>query len=64
MKLYSTHSSSPSELEGALMQPGDVPRTEADVTDLEEELGYKPATPVQKGIEKFITWYKSYFEIK
>lgn len=46
------------------MQPGDVPRTEADVTDLVENLGYKPDTPVQKGIEKFIDWYKSYFGIK
>jgi hypothetical protein len=44
------------------MQPGDVPKTEADVTDLAEDLGYKPDTPVQKGIERFIEWYKSYFE--
>jgi nucleoside-diphosphate-sugar epimerase len=48
------------ELKGALMQPGDVPCTEADVTDLVENLGYKPNTPVQKEIEKFIKWYKSY----
>jgi UDP-glucuronate 4-epimerase len=41
-----------------------VPRTEADVTDLVDDLGYNPDTPVQKGIEKFITWYKSYFEIQ
>jgi UDP-glucuronate 4-epimerase len=46
------------------MQPGDVPRTEADVTDLVENLGYKPDTPVQKGIENFINWYKSYFGIQ
>ena len=46
------------------MQPGDVPRTEADVTDLVENLGYKPETPVQMGIEKFIEWYKSYFGIQ
>lgn len=45
------------------MQPGDVPRTEADVTDLVENLGYKPNTPVQKGIERFIEWYKNYFNI-
>lgn len=43
------------------MQPGDVPRTEADVTDLVENLGYKPDTPIQKGIEKFIEWYRLYF---
>jgi UDP-glucuronate 4-epimerase len=46
------------------MQPGDVPRTEADVTDLVENLGYKPHPPVQKGIGEFIKWYKSYFKMK
>lgn len=48
-------------LTGLPMQSGDVPRTEADVTDLVENLGYKPDTPVQIGIERFIDWYKSYF---
>lgn len=46
------------------MQPGDVPRTEADVTDLMRDLGYKPSTPVKTGIEKFTTWYKTYFGIE
>ena len=46
------------------MQPGDVPRTEADVKDLVENLGYKPNTPVQIGIENFIEWYKAYFGIQ
>lgn len=45
------------------MQPGDVPRTEADVTDLEENLSYKPDTPVQKGIDSFIQWYRDYYSI-
>lgn len=44
------------------MQPGDVPRTEADVTDLVEDLGYRPDTPVQAGIEKFVEWYREYFK--
>ena len=44
------------------MQPGDVPRTEADVTDLVEDLGYKPCTSVEKGIAEFIEWYKGYFD--
>jgi UDP-glucuronate 4-epimerase len=44
------------------MQPGDVTRTDADVTDLVENFGYKPDTPVSMGIEKFINWYKSYFK--
>ncbi len=61
-----TQLSSPlGELEGALMQPVPIAigisRTEAYVTDLVENLGYKPNTPVQKGIEKFIKWYKTYF---
>jgi UDP-glucuronate 4-epimerase len=45
------------------MQLGDVPRTEADVSDLVENLGYKPDTPVEVGIEKFIEWYKMYFDL-
>ena len=46
------------------MQPGDVPRTEADVTDLMADLNYKPNTTIQKGIENFIEWYKPYFGIQ
>lgn len=46
------------------MQPGDVPRTEADVTDLVRDLGYKPSTSVKTGIEKFTDWYKTYFGIE
>lgn len=45
------------------MQPGDVSRTEADVSDLVENLGYKPDTPVKVGIERFVEWYKRYFKI-
>lgn len=44
------------------MQPGDVPRTEADVTDLVKNLGYKPNTPVKVGIGRFVEWYKMYFK--
>lgn len=45
------------------MQPGDVPRTEADVSDLVKNMGYRPDTPVKAGIKKFIEWYKMYFKI-
>jgi len=45
------------------MQPGDVPRTEADVTDLVENLGYKPDTKVQDGIDAFIKWYREYYSV-
>ena len=45
------------------IQPGDVPRTEADVTDLEENIGYKPDTKVQDGIDTFIKWYREYYSV-
>ncbi len=45
------------------LQPGDVPDTYADVTDLVELLEYKPSTPIDKGIENFVGWYRNYFNI-
>ena len=44
----------------APMQPGDVPATYADVDDLMHEVGFKPATPIKDGIERFIKWYRDY----
>jgi UDP-glucuronate 4-epimerase len=45
------------------MQPGDVPATHADVSHLEKDVQYKPKTPVEEGIRKFIKWYKEYYKI-
>jgi UDP-glucuronate 4-epimerase len=45
------------------IQPGDVPDTYADVTDLAEDFDYKPSTTVKKGVEEFIKWYKKYYSI-
>jgi UDP-glucuronate 4-epimerase len=45
------------------MQPGDVPATYADVDDLMADVGFKPATPIRAGIERFITWYKGYYAV-
>lgn len=42
------------------IQPGDVPNTSADVSEL-KKLGFLPKTPVEKGIKNFITWYKNYY---
>ncbi len=39
------------------MQPGDVVKTYADVTDLEARFGYRPATPVKEGVKRFADWY-------
>ncbi len=44
------------------LQPGDVPDTYADVTDLVEQIHYKPATPVDQGIANFVAWYRNYFK--
>ena len=44
------------------LQLGDVPDTYADVTDLVEQFGYKPNTPVDQGVANFIDWYKGYFK--
>lgn len=44
------------------IQAGDVPATFADVTDLVEDLGYKPETSVQEGINNFIDWYLDFFK--
>jgi len=43
------------------MQPGDVLATWADVSDLETELHYKPATPVKQGVRSFVDWYLGYY---
>ncbi len=43
------------------LQPGDVPATFADVSDLIRDTGYKPDTSIQTGIKNFIGWYKEYF---
>jgi len=45
------------------LQPGDVPDTYADVTELVEDLGYKPNTSVETGIRNFVTWYRDYYGV-
>ena len=45
------------------MQPGDVQRTYANIDDLIEDVGFRPATPIEEGVEKFVDWYKSYYKI-
>ena len=43
------------------LQPGDVPATWADVTDLSADFGYQPSTPVEVGIRRFVEWYRGYY---
>lgn len=46
------------------IQPGDVPKTFADVADLENDIGYRPSTTVEEGIHEFIRWYKGYYGLE
>ncbi len=43
------------------LQPGDVANTYADSNDLYEHVGYKPDTPIEVGVKKFVDWYTSYY---
>jgi UDP-glucuronate 4-epimerase len=45
------------------LQPGDVPATYADVDDLVRDVGFKPSTAIEVGIERFVTWYRSYYRV-
>lgn len=45
------------------LQPGDVPDTYADVSDLIQDTGYKPATPVEEGVARFVEWYREYYGV-
>lgn len=51
------------DMEMLPLQPGDVPDTYADVSDLVEQFDYKPGTPVEQGIANFVAWYRSYFNL-
>ena len=45
------------------LQPGDVPDTYADVSDLVSELDYRPSTTVEVGIRRFVEWYRKYYRV-
>ncbi len=45
------------------LQPGDVPDTWADVEDLVNDMGYRPDTPVEAGVARFVDWYVDYYDI-
>lgn len=44
------------------MQAGDVPITYANTTPLEQDFGFKPSTPLRKGLRRFAEWYARYYE--
>ena len=46
------------------LQLGDVPETYADIDDLVRDVGYRPATPVEVGVRKFVEWFCEYYGYK
>lgn len=44
------------------LQAGDVPETFADVSELMRDVGFKPATPIQEGVNKFVEWFRHYYK--
>jgi len=45
------------------MQPGDVPATWADVQALADDVGYRPSTPIEEGVARFVEWYRDYYKV-
>ena len=45
------------------MQPGDVPATYADIDDFTIATGFRPDTPLKEGIDKFLAWYRDYYNV-
>jgi UDP-glucuronate 4-epimerase len=45
------------------MQPGDVLETYADVDDLMRDVGFRPGTPIEVGIARFVQWYREYHDL-
>ncbi len=45
------------------MQPGDVPDTYADVDALARDVGYRPGTPIEDGVARFVAWYRDYYQV-
>jgi UDP-glucuronate 4-epimerase len=47
----------------APMQPGDVKETYADITAIRRDLGFSPETPIDRGIPRFVEWYRTYHKV-
>jgi UDP-glucuronate 4-epimerase len=45
------------------IQPGDVPETYANIDDLIRDIGYKPSTTIETGVERFVDWYRNYYKV-
>lgn len=45
------------------LQPGDVPDTEADVSEFSRAVGYRPSVTVEEGVRNFVAWYRAYYSV-
>jgi UDP-glucuronate 4-epimerase len=54
----------PAKLDLLPIQPGDVPSTMADVTELEAAVGFRPRTSVEDGVAKFVEWFVDYYQVE
>ncbi len=61
IELLETHLGRKAEMRMLPMQPGDVAATWADIDDLATAVGYRPSTPVETGVARFVDWYKAYY---
>ena len=46
------------------LQPGDLSETYADIDDLVQDTGFKPDTPIELGVERFVKWYRRYYGVE
>jgi UDP-glucuronate 4-epimerase len=46
------------------LQPGDVPKTYADIDDLMRDTGFRPSMPLETGVERFVEWYRKFYEVR
>jgi UDP-glucuronate 4-epimerase len=51
-------------IESTPMQPGDVYTTYADTSEIESITGFTPNTSIEKGLQRFVNWFKSHYSIK
>ncbi|WP_299486987.1 NAD-dependent epimerase [Acaryochloris sp. IP29b_bin.137] len=60
IEVIETAMGTPALKRGLPMQPGDVPRTFADISELTRDMGFQPQTSIESGIHSFVQWYRSY----
>jgi UDP-glucuronate 4-epimerase len=51
------------EMQMLPLQPGDVLSTAADVSELDSAIGFKPSTPIDTGVRRFVDWYREYYRV-